>query len=185
MTFQTASATGRTVTLCLMSVVALSAVADAADRSRAKAVYGTDPATGIVITPRSVPDVKLQVAVQVESNNDVEKADEPGKEGLPITTPHPKHTSEYRQIHRSIPFSRAEFDANPSYRHDAAMEILTGNARPQKTVVQLPAPAPPAAPYLLNLPVMRHCFDTTRGPYSRYQHLFGYLGGYRPKYYRY
>ncbi len=185
MTFRTASATGRIVTLCLVSVVALSTTADAADRSAADAVYGTDPATGIVITPRRVPAVKRQVAVQVESNGEAGQADESATEGLPIITPHPKHTSKYREVFRSIPFSRAEFNANPSYRHDATMEILTGNARPQKIVVQTPAPAPPSEPCLFNLPVMRHYFDTTRGPYSRYQHLFGYRGGYRPKYYRY
>ena len=65
------------------------------------------------------------------------------------------------------------------------MEILTGNPRPQKVQVNQPAPAqPPIDFYPLNLPVMRHYFDTTRGPYSRYQHLFGYRGGYRPVYYR-
>ena len=185
MTFHKASAIGRIVTVCLMSGMTLTAAADAADRSTAAVVYGTDAATGIVITPRITPAVKLQVTVQEENSNDTEQAEESAKEGMPIIKPHPKHTSEYRRILRSIPFSRVEFDANPSYRHDAAMEILTGNARPQKIVVSAPPPTPPAAPYPLNLPVMRHYFDTTRGPYSRYQHLFGYQGGYRPKYYRY
>jgi hypothetical protein len=185
MTFHKASAIGRIVTVCLMSGMTLTAAADAADRSTAPVVYGTDAATGIVITPRSTPAVQLQVAVQEESSNETEQAEGAAQEGMPIIKPHPKHTSEYRRILRSIPFSRVEFNANPSYRHDAAMEILTGNARPQKVVVRESAPAAPAAPYLLNLPVMRHYFDTTRGPYSRYQHLFGYQGGYRPKYYRY
>lgn len=36
----------------------------------------------------------------------------------------------YREIYNSIPFSRAEFDANPSYRHDATMEFLFGQMRP-------------------------------------------------------
>jgi len=35
----------------------------------------------------------------------------------------------YHSIYRSIPFSRAEYNANPSYRHDSTMEILTGNPR--------------------------------------------------------
>jgi hypothetical protein len=40
----------------------------------------------------------------------------------------------YREVYDAIPFSRAEYDANPSYRHDAAMEFLFGQLRP--TVIQ-------------------------------------------------
>ena len=36
----------------------------------------------------------------------------------------------YLEIYRSIPFSRAEYLANPSYRHEATMEILMGQLRP-------------------------------------------------------
>lgn len=36
----------------------------------------------------------------------------------------------YRQVYNSIPFSRAEYDASPSYRHDATMEFLFGQMRP-------------------------------------------------------
>jgi hypothetical protein len=40
----------------------------------------------------------------------------------------------YRQVYNAIPFSRAEYDASPSYRHDATMEFLFGQMRP--TVIQ-------------------------------------------------
>ncbi|MBM4077261.1 MAG: hypothetical protein FJ267_16640 [Planctomycetes bacterium] len=36
----------------------------------------------------------------------------------------------YTRIYNSIPFSRAEYDANPSYIHDSTMEILFGQMRP-------------------------------------------------------
>lgn len=36
----------------------------------------------------------------------------------------------YWTVYRSIPFSRAEYDANPSYRHQATMELLLGELRP-------------------------------------------------------
>lgn len=36
----------------------------------------------------------------------------------------------YRAVYDSIPFSRAEYDANPTYRHDATMEFLFGQMRP-------------------------------------------------------
>lgn len=56
----------------------------------------------------------------------------------------------YKRIYDSIPFSRAQFDANPNYRHDSTMEILTGNARHQtiirhSTVPRRPATARPVA----------------------------------------
>ncbi len=52
---------------------------------------------------------------------------------IPNVAPSPGE--EYRRIYESIPFNRAEYNANPSYRHDSTMEILTGNARHQ-TIVQ-------------------------------------------------
>ena len=51
----------------------------------------------------------------------------------------------YDRIYRSIPYRIAESRANPSYRHDATMEILTGQLRP--AIVAAPEPAhfgPPA-----------------------------------------
>lgn len=40
----------------------------------------------------------------------------------------------YPQVYNAIPFSRAEYQANPSYRHDATMEFLFGQMR--STVIQ-------------------------------------------------
>lgn len=37
---------------------------------------------------------------------------------------------EYRAAYDAVPYRRAEYLANPSYRHDAAMEILFGEMRP-------------------------------------------------------
>lgn len=45
----------------------------------------------------------------------------------------------YREIYRSIPFSRAEYDWNPGYRHQATMEMLLGQLHPV-----IVAPAAPA-----------------------------------------
>lgn len=38
--------------------------------------------------------------------------------------------SNYQQIYDSIPYSRAEYLANPGYRHDATMELMFGEMRP-------------------------------------------------------
>jgi len=46
-----------------------------------------------------------------------------------VVVPAVDHTS-YVGAYASIPFSRAEYEANRSYRHEAAMEILFGKLRP-------------------------------------------------------
>lgn len=51
----------------------------------------------------------------------------------------PKATQSYGDVYRSIPFSRAEYNANPSYRHEAAMEMLFGQLRPT-TIVRYSQP---------------------------------------------
>lgn len=79
------------------------------------------------------------------------KLPQPAADGLPViipgessqccdTTPavnppegtvDPRYLSQmYTEIYRSIPFNRAEYDANPSYRHDTAVEFLFGKMRP-------------------------------------------------------
>lgn len=49
-----------------------------------------------------------------------------------------KDSRSYREIYKSIPFSRAEYDANPGYRHQATMEIMLGQLHP--IIVAPPAP---------------------------------------------
>lgn len=49
-------------------------------------------------------------------------------------TPFVPQTALYRDIYFSIPFNRAEYNAYPSYRHDATMELLFNQMRP--TVIQ-------------------------------------------------
>ncbi len=49
-----------------------------------------------------------------------------------------KDSRSYREIYNSIPFSRAEYDANPGYRHQATMEIMLGQLHP--IIVAPPAP---------------------------------------------
>ncbi len=50
-----------------------------------------------------------------------------------LITPAPRNgatSDNYQRIYESIPYRRAEYLANPSYRHDAAMELLFGQQRP-------------------------------------------------------
>ncbi len=47
---------------------------------------------------------------------------------------------DYQRIYDSIPFNRAEYNVNPSYRHDSTMELLTGNARHQTILQHSTAP---------------------------------------------
>ena len=42
----------------------------------------------------------------------------------------PSQVALYRDIYYSIPFRRAEYNANPSYRHEATIELLFNQMRP-------------------------------------------------------
>ena len=103
----------------------------------------------------------------------------------------------YADVYKSIPFSRSTYRADPTYRHDATLEILFGKLRPT-TVVKHQARARAVSEVIdtgYNRPYgtghgnrqyyYPGYFDFSRGPYSRYQGLFGYRGGYRSMYYNY
>ena len=51
-------------------------------------------------------------------------------ETLPSPTTVVTQAAHYREVYASIPFSRVEYNANPSYRHDATMEFLFNQLRP-------------------------------------------------------
>jgi len=83
--------------------------------------------------------------------------------------------ADYARIYESIPFNRAEYNANPTYRHDSAMEILTGNARHQ-TIVRHSSTRPLAA--VQRRPASPH--------YNYNPYTYGYLRpALRLNYYRY
>jgi hypothetical protein len=50
--------------------------------------------------------------------------------GIPL----PRMT--YAQAYAQIPFSRSEYEANPGYRHDAALELMFGVLRPMTIMRQ-------------------------------------------------
>jgi hypothetical protein len=45
----------------------------------------------------------------------------------------------YADAYAQIPFRRSEYEANPSYRHDAAMELMMGTMRPMMISRQTPS----------------------------------------------
>lgn len=64
----------------------------------------------------------------------------------------------YQQAYQSIPFSRSEYEANPSFRHDAALELMFGTMRPTTIVRQ-------TVPYFSRYPdIFRYRFPVF--PYS-------------------
>jgi len=88
----------------------------------------------------------------------------------------------YREVYDSIPYSRAEYLANPAYRHEATMELLTGVPR-QKVVhssyePKLNTPLPPQQQFLYN---RYGTFGGTFGPQVGYGYGFG-GAFYRPQY---
>lgn len=56
----------------------------------------------------------------------------------------------YEDVYASIPYRRAEYLANPGYRHEATLEVMFGQLRPKTVVSQYQprtVPLPPFAPY--------------------------------------
>lgn len=113
------------------------------------------------ITPLSVrPILTLLVSVSllsVASAQDPQPEQKPEKKGKNTSgvVIRPSSESEaktkkpltYQEAYDSIPFSRAEYTANPAYRHEAALELVFGVQR-STTIVKMPAgsQAPAASP---------------------------------------
>ncbi len=79
-----------------------------------------------------------------------------------LLAPLPRLT--YQEALNSIPFSRAEYEANPAYRHEAAMELMFGTLRPMTNIKQ-------TVPYFSRYP------DLYRYRYPVYPYPGGSGGG--------
>lgn len=84
---------------------------------------------------------------------------------LPQILPQPVRLPRYIDIYRSIPFSRTQYDADPLYRHQAAMELLLGRMRPSAPSVSTDVDVSVQA-----LPVYRWSYPIRSGyrTWSRY-----------------
>lgn len=91
-------------------------------------------------------------------------------------TPFAPQTALYRDIYFSIPFNRAEYNAYPSYRHDATMELLFNQMRP--TVIQRGT----QNVYHFG---MGYGYDTVGGLNYAYGPGYGYGPGFPQQYYPY
>lgn len=78
----------------------------------------------------------------------------------------------YEEVYASIPYSRAEYLANPGYRHEATMEILFGQLRPKTVVSEYTPkviPTPRFSVYKPSLPSRSSLYRVWRpslAPYS-------------------
>ena len=130
--------------LCLIAwftTVALSVLFGKAEAD----VYDTGDGWLIEVTPAMKVPASTEVIVRTDPAvpHDTGKENESAaSETIVRSRPVLPQTvgDEYRRIYESIPFNRAEYNANPSYRHDSTMEILTGNARHQTIVNHSTAP---------------------------------------------
>jgi hypothetical protein len=74
---------------------------------------------------------------------------------LPAIIPQSVWSPRYSEVYRSIPFSRAEYDADPTYRHNATMELLLKQLRPAapKVETDINVTVQPLAPYRNSYPL--------------------------------
>lgn len=89
--------------------------------------------TEVAINP-AIPAATSVVTQPVPQSNDF---------GIQIIPAVPRNVAvngqTYDDVYRAIPYSLTEYLANPSYRHDAAMEVLFGALRPTTVHRELPA----------------------------------------------
>ncbi len=97
-------------------------------------------------------ELPIDAVLQAAAVDDATASDERKSEPATATSSPADLTSRsqlYRTVYNSIPFSRAEYEANPSYRHDATMEFLFGQMRPtvihrqQRTRIDVNMPSLP------------------------------------------
>jgi hypothetical protein len=145
----------------------------------------------IVITPlslvangqRSAKAVVLKVNADLEITKQVIKVPAGVKQPLRVVAQITPRKS-YGEAYRSVRFSRAEYHANPAYRHEAAMEIMFGKLRPTTIHKYQPAQTIRSSSSCALAPYSPYgSYHFSRGPYSRYPGLFRYRGGYRSLYY--
>ena len=84
---------------------------------------------------------------------------------LPVVVSQSVWSPGYSELYRSIPFSRAEYDADPTYRHNATMELLLKQLRPAAPRVEtdINVTVQSLAPYRDSYPVR-----SGYRPWSRY-----------------
>ena len=89
----------------------------------------------------------------------------------------------YSEVYASIPYSEAEYLANPGYRHEATMEVMFGHLRPKTTVSEYQprtVPKPyytPYKPYRYSQTELQRWYPSS-APFS-----FGFpIGAYYPAY---
>lgn len=94
---------------------------------------------------RSLP-AAAEEAASTSAADDLPAATEsrPPQTAMPVIRARKVDPRDYREIYDAIPFSRTEYEANPSYRHEATMEILFGEMRPTTIHRYQPAPTPQA-----------------------------------------
>jgi hypothetical protein len=100
----------------------------------------------------------LRAAVSGETSKPTATAEGVGPVSAASGIPAARMT--YAQAYAQIPFSRSEYEANPGYRHDAALELMFGVLRPVTVVRQ-------TMPYFSRYPdLFRYRHSVYPYPYS-------------------
>lgn len=115
--------------ICLFAWIAVIAASAITSQLHAQTTELT-PVPELVTAPGASNDVFVPVPAQEWTISIV-----PAARTISSNQPLPQAAADYKRVFDSIPFSRVQYNANPNYRHDSTMEILTGNAR-HKTIVR-------------------------------------------------
>jgi hypothetical protein len=84
---------------------------------------------------------------------------------LPEIIPQQVRKPSYTDVYNSIRFSRTAHNADPSYRHNATMELLLGQLRPQ-TIYNAPSVTPQGGGYMRRPPMQSNGYPGVRAGFN-------------------
>ncbi len=140
-------------------------------------------ASTTTITPVADPGVPVAATAQISDEDwDIEIIPARKLSMRAPETDQQRIADQYTSVYKTVPFNRAEHDANPSYRHDSTMEILTGNSRhvtvlrpnttPRPVVVPAARPRPLIPPYGFVRPSLQHNYYRHFPSLNPYYNMF-------------
>jgi hypothetical protein len=161
--------------LCLVAAASTSALAD--DSWQIRILPATKVRLAQAPAPRATAPAQPAPAPQEPGSKPAQKPYEPAPAAAPASAPaagglriipgHPHSAgparASYSDVYRSIPFSRAEYVAHPSYRSEATLGLMLG---------QMPYPAtgePAVAQYGYVAPYL---YDNTYGTPTSYNVIY-------------
>jgi hypothetical protein len=94
-------------------------------------VWNQPPVYGVTVPCRACGGAAYASVASIDAAAD--RTEDRADEQPPAASAPPVRQMTYAEAYAQVPFMRSEYEANPGYRHQAAMEIMFGQMRPSVT----------------------------------------------------